>query len=86
MKTKTRTDKKMIDKMNSLATHNQCRIRIAQDKERARCWAEERRLKRNPLVVAKAAARVPNNNARVNSFQVSQLSPEIVLRDLKRRK
>ena len=76
IKTKTQTDKKITDETNDLATRNQRRTCIAQDKDRARRWAKERILKRNLVIVAKGVARVINNNAWVNNSQVLQLSPK----------
>ena len=60
----------MSDKSNYLATHNQRRICIAQDKERARSWVEERRFKRKRLVVAEAEARVPKKSEQFSNFTV----------------
>ena len=57
-------------------------ICIAQDKTRARRWANHRILKREPLVVAED---VVTKYTSQNIAQVSQSSPKMLLHDMRQR-
>ena len=82
MKTKHSDTKKKqsnISQLTSECCQTVRQICIAHDKSRTRRWAEERRLKREPLVVAKTVARV-------SASETLQTSQKTVLHNIKQRK
>ena len=84
----TLTGKSERDNGEKKRSKQQRQLRIARDKERARIWAVNRRLRRKPIVVAHKVTGLNTESTTEVPFssQQSEANPQIIIKNLVERK